>query len=98
MAEGVRVRVPRVADLQPVRGAVPEAVPRDAQLHQPVRGENLLAQFSLELILHDFFKQSCVRTMDPEEAHLFYVPFYNDVEYRWEGKRPNEASKFGQRS
>ena len=59
-------------------------------------GENLLAQFSLELILHDFFKQSCVRTMDPEEAHLFYVPFYNDVEYRWEGKRPNEASKFGQ--
>ena len=45
-------------------------------------GENLLAQFSLELILADFFMQSCVRTMDPEEAHLFYVPFFHDVEYR----------------
>lgn len=43
-------------------------------------GENLLAQFSLELILHDFFAQSCVRTRDPEEAHLFYVPFFHDVE------------------
>jgi hypothetical protein len=45
-------------------------------------GENLLAQFSLELILADFFRQSCTRTMDPEEADLFYVPYYNDVEYR----------------
>ena len=45
-------------------------------------GENLLAQFSLELILADFFRQSCVRTMDPEEAHFFYVPFFHDVEYR----------------
>jgi hypothetical protein len=45
-------------------------------------GENLLAQFSLELILADFFRQSCVRTMDPDEAHLFYVPFFHDVEYR----------------
>jgi hypothetical protein len=58
-------------------------------------GENLLAQFSLELILHDFFLQSCVRTLNPEEAHLFFVPFHNDVEYRATG-RPHDASKHGQ--
>ena len=50
----------------------------------------------MELILHDFFKQSCVRTMDPEKAHLFYVPFYNDIEYRWENKRPDAPSQYGQ--
>jgi len=59
-------------------------------------GEHLLAQFTLELILHDFFLQSCTRTKDPEEAHLFFVPFYNDIEYRWQNKRPDAPSPHGQ--
>ncbi|KAH8078843.1 protein kinase [Aureococcus anophagefferens] len=42
-------------------------------------GEHLLAQFSLELILHDFFTKACVRTRDPEAADLFFVPHYGDA-------------------
>lgn len=63
--------------------------------HSQYTGEGLLAQFSLELILHDFFAQSCLRTLDPSEAHLFYVPFYNDVEYR-HTNRPDKPSRYGQ--
>ncbi|KAH8064471.1 protein kinase [Aureococcus anophagefferens] len=49
-------------------------------------GEHLLAQFSLELILHDFFTKACVRTRDPEAADLFFVPHYGDVLYRETGR------------
>ncbi|KAJ1453615.1 exostosin family-domain-containing protein [Pelagophyceae sp. CCMP2097] len=50
-------------------------------------GEHLLAQFSLELVLHDFFAQSCVRTHDAEKADLFFVPHYADLQYRDNGRK-----------
>ena len=39
-------------------------------------------QFSLELIVYDYFSQFCGRTLDPEEADYFYLPIARDVEYR----------------
>ena len=39
-------------------------------------------QFSLELIVYDYFAQFCGRTLDPEEADYFYLPVARDVEYR----------------
>ncbi|KAJ8599643.1 hypothetical protein CTAYLR_005383 [Chrysophaeum taylorii] len=56
-------------------------------------GEHLLAQFSIEMILHDFFRRACIRTMDPKRADLFYVPFYADVSYRAAG-RPDAPSRY----
>lgn len=58
-------------------------------------GEHLLAQFSLEIILHEFFLRSCVRTTNEAEADLFFVPFYGDVAYREDG-RPNDPSDYEQ--
>ena len=45
-------------------------------------GEHLLAQFTLEFVLADFFSQACVRTDDPERADFYFVPFYSDIERR----------------
>lgn len=58
-------------------------------------GEHLLAQFSLEFILSDFFEQACVRTMDPDVADFYFVPFYSDIEYRAAG-RPDGPSAHGE--
>lgn len=33
-------------------------------------------QFALTALAHQFFLTSCIRTLDPEEADLFYVPYY----------------------
>lgn len=57
-------------------------------------GEHLLAQFSLEFVLTDFFEQSCIRTLDADKADFYFVPFFSDIEYR-EAGRPDQASEFG---
>ena len=49
-------------------------------------GEHLLAQFTLEHVLYDFFRQSCVRTRNPDEADLFFVTHFGDILYRGYGK------------
>jgi len=66
---------------------------RGVQCANHFAGEHLLAQFSLELILHDFFRKSCIRTLDPERADLFFVPHYADVSYRARG-RPDEPDEY----
>ena len=58
-------------------------------------GEHLLAQFTLEFVLADFFRQACIRTDDPARADFFFVPFYSDIEYRDAG-RPDAPSVYGQ--
>ena len=42
----------------------------------------ILEQFSLEYILYDFFTQSCVRTLNPDDADYYYMPMLRDAEYR----------------
>ena len=42
----------------------------------------IFEQFSLELIVHDYFSQFCGRTLNPDEADYFYLPIARDVEYR----------------
>lgn len=43
----------------------------------------IFEQFSLEYIIFDYFMQnSCVRTHDPHQADLFYLPIIRDVDYR----------------
>ena len=50
-------------------------------------GEHLLAQFTLEHVLYDFFRQSCVRTRNPDEADLFFVTHFGDILYRATGRK-----------
>jgi hypothetical protein len=35
------------------------------------------SQFALTLLAHQFFLNSCTRTMNPSEADLFYTPYYS---------------------
>lgn len=58
-------------------------------------GEHLLAQFTLEHVLHDFFSQSCLRTKNPEEADLFFVTHFGDILYRATGRK-NDPSPWEQ--
>ena len=50
-------------------------------------GEHLLAQFTLEHVLYDFFRQSCIRTRNPDEADLFFVTHFGDILYRNTGRK-----------
>jgi len=70
-----------------------EARAKPARSH--LEGEHLLAQFSLEFILADFFRDACVRTRDPSVADFYFVPFFSDIEYRADG-RPDGPSAHGQ--
>ena len=58
-------------------------------------GEHLLAQFTLEHVLYDFFRQSCVRTRNPDEADLFFVTHFGDILYRATGRK-NDPSPWEQ--
>jgi hypothetical protein len=57
---------------------------------------SMTAQFSTELIVRDILTHpdSCLRTMDPEEADLFYVPYLPSVEFHAgvRGKPPSHAT------
>lgn len=44
---------------------------------------NQVDQYALEIIVHSILANTCLRTYDPEEATLFYVPFLNSVD-RWQ--------------
>ena len=50
-------------------------------------------QFSLEMIIHSKLKESPYRTLKPDEAQVFYVPFYGAINSLLVGKKYREKRK-----
>jgi hypothetical protein len=66
--------------------------------HYDINGQHI--QYATELLVRDIITHpdSCLRTNNPEEATLFYVPYLPSVEHHQGDKRINDMSpsKYGQ--
>jgi hypothetical protein len=71
---------------------------RNATSHYDIDGQHV--QYATELLVRDIITHpdSCLRTNNPEEATLFYVPYLPSVEHHQGSKRINDMSpsKYGQ--
>jgi hypothetical protein len=70
----------------------------NATSHYDINGQHV--QYTTELLVRDIITHpdSCLRTYDPEEATLFYVPYLPSVEHHQGSKKVNNMSlsKYGQ--
>jgi hypothetical protein len=70
----------------------------NATSHYDINGQHV--QYATELLVRDIITHpdSCLRTNNPEEATLFYVPYLPSVEHHHGDKRINDMSlsKYGQ--
>ena len=53
--------------------------------------------YAMEIALHEWLLDSPLRTLDPKEAHLFYVPIYAASLFMWPIVKYADEPYYGRR-
>jgi hypothetical protein len=79
--------------------AIDERTKRNAEYHYRIRDSRAI-QYTTEILVREILThpQSCLRTYDPDEATLFYVPYMASIEWHNGTQYPKsfETSPYGQ--